>query len=78
MPAAEPPEFRRRAIELARRRKKPISAIAHVLGIAQLCLRNWMHQDDVDASRDAPDIRASHSPTSATAIYSLRSTNRQG
>ncbi len=51
MPAAKPPEFRRRAVELARRREKPIAAIAADLGIAESCLRRWMKQDDVDAGR---------------------------
>jgi transposase-like protein len=51
MPAAKPPEFRRRAVELARRREKPIAAIAADLGIAESCLRRWMKQDDFDAGR---------------------------
>jgi transposase len=49
MPAAKPPEFRRRAVELARRREKPIAEIAHDLGIAESCLRRWMKQDDIDS-----------------------------
>jgi transposase len=48
MPAPKPPEFRRRAVELARRRDKPIAQIAKDLGIAESCLRNWMRQADVD------------------------------
>src|SRR5688572_20443918 len=51
MPAAKPPEFRRRAVELARRREKPIAEIAHDLGIAESCLRRWLKQDDIDAGR---------------------------
>ena len=51
MPAAKPPEFRRRAVELAQRREKPIAEIAHDLGIAESCLRRWMKQDDIDAGR---------------------------
>ncbi len=51
MPAAKPPEFRRRAVELARRREKPIAEIAHDLGIAESCLRRWLKQDDVDSGR---------------------------
>jgi transposase-like protein len=43
MPAAKPPEFRRRAVELARRREKSIAEIAHDLGIAESCLR-WLKQ----------------------------------
>ena len=42
------PEFRRRAVELARRRKKPIAQIARDLGIAESDLRRWMAQADVD------------------------------
>jgi transposase len=51
MPAAKPPEFRRRAVELARQREKPIAQIAGDLGIAETCLRRWMKQDDIDAGR---------------------------
>ncbi|WP_425432380.1 IS3 family transposase [Geodermatophilus amargosae] len=51
MPAAKPPEFRRRAVELARRREKSIAEIAHDLGIAESCLRRWLKQDDIDAGR---------------------------
>jgi transposase len=42
MPALHPPEFRRRAVELARERAKPIAQIARDLGISESCLRNWM------------------------------------
>ena len=49
MPAAHPPEFRRRAVELARLGDKPIAAIAKDLGISESCLRNWMTKDDIDA-----------------------------
>ena len=48
MPRAKPPEFRRRAVELARLREKPIREIASDLGIAESCLRRWMQQADVD------------------------------
>jgi transposase len=48
MPRAKPPEFRRRAVELARLREKPIRVIAADLGIAESCLRRWMQQADVD------------------------------
>jgi len=48
MPRPHPPEFRQRAVELARLREKPIAKIADDLGIAQSCLRNWMKQADID------------------------------
>ncbi|HTP26303.1 MAG TPA: transposase [Anaeromyxobacteraceae bacterium] len=48
MPRPHPPEFRQRAVELARLREKPIVKIAEDLGIAESCLRNWMKQADID------------------------------
>lgn len=48
MPRAHPPEFRQRAVELARLREKPVAKIAEDLGIAESCLRNWMKQADID------------------------------
>jgi len=51
MPAPKDPEFRRRAVELARRREKPIAQIARDLGIAESGLRRWMAQADVDDGR---------------------------
>ncbi|MGY1763750.1 transposase [Geodermatophilus sp. SYSU D00779] len=51
MPAAKPPEFRRRAVELARRRERPIAEIARDLDIAESCLRRWLKQDDIDSGR---------------------------
>jgi transposase len=51
MPAPHPPEFRQRALDLARLGEKPVAAIAKDLGISESCLRNWMAADDVDAGR---------------------------
>ena len=48
MPRPHPPEFRQRAVELARLREKPIVQIASDLGIAESCLRRWMDCADVD------------------------------
>ena len=48
MPRPHPPEFRQRAIELARLKEKPIAKIAADLGISESCLRNWVHRADVD------------------------------
>ena len=48
MPAAKPPEFRRRAVELARLRERPVAQIAKDLQISESCLRRWMDQSDVD------------------------------
>jgi transposase len=51
MPPPHPPEFRRRAVELARERAKPIAKIAADIGISESCLRNWLAQADVDEGR---------------------------
>ncbi len=51
MPIAYPPEFRERAIALARSGDKPVTQIAADLGIATSCLRRWMKQDDIDGGR---------------------------
>jgi transposase len=53
MPAPHPPEFRRRAVELARQGITPVSKIAKDLGISDSCLRNWMHQADADENGGA-------------------------
>jgi len=51
MPPAHPPEFRLRAIELARERAKPVGQIAKDLGISESCLRGWVAQADIDQGR---------------------------
>jgi putative transposase len=51
MPAAKPPEFRRRAVDLARAGDQSVAKIASDLGISESCLRRWMAVDDVDAGR---------------------------
>jgi transposase len=48
--APHPPEFRRRAVDLARAGSKPIAAIAEELRISESCLRNWLAQADADAN----------------------------
>jgi len=55
MPPAHPPEFRRRAVELAREldgdgnRKYPVARLARDLKISESCLRNWMAHDQIEA-----------------------------
>lgn len=48
VPAPRPPEFRRRAVELAREGTKPVAELAKDLGISESCLRNWVTQAKVD------------------------------
>lgn len=48
MPPPHPAEFRRRAVELARERSKPIAELAKDLRISESCLRNWVAQAETD------------------------------
>jgi transposase len=68
MPAPHPPEFRQRAVELARQGTTPVSKIAKDLGISDSCLRNWMHQADADADGSGSDEKK--------AVAELRRRNR--
>jgi transposase len=67
MPPPHPPEFRQRAVELARTGEAPIAKIAKDLGISESCLRNWMRADDV------PDDNGS---TERKELAELRRRNR--
>jgi len=55
MPRPHPPEFRRRAVELANQRGpdgerlQPVAKTAGDLGISESCLRSWMAQDAIDS-----------------------------
>jgi transposase len=51
MPKVHPPEFRQRAVELARLREKPVAQIAKELRISESCLRRWMDRSDIDDGR---------------------------
>lgn len=48
VPPPHPPEFRRRAVELARTGDKSVTALAKSLGISQSCLSNWIRQAAID------------------------------
>ena len=51
MPAPHPPEFRQRAVDLARSGIRPIAALAKELSISESCLRNCLAQADADEGR---------------------------
>jgi transposase len=51
VPRPHPPEFRQRAVELARLGEKPVSQIAQDLGISDSCLRSWLARADQDEGR---------------------------
>ena len=48
MPAAHPKEFRDDVVAVARRGEAPIAQLAKDFGIFESCLRNWLHQADVE------------------------------
>ncbi len=50
LPAAKPPEFRRRALDLVAQGES-VARVARDLGISESCLRRWMDQDAVDSGR---------------------------
>jgi transposase len=52
VPAPHPPEFRRRAVEFARQKTKPVAELAKELRVSESCLRNWMAQADADEGKD--------------------------
>src|SRR5918994_4727684 len=51
MPAPSPPEFRRRAVDLARQPGASVAKVAKELGFSESGLRRWMAQDDIDVGR---------------------------
>ena len=66
-----PPELRRRAVELARLREKPVTHLAVDLGISGATLHGWLTQADIDEGRSegvTTDERAE--------LVRLRRTNR--
>ena len=73
MPAPHPPEFRRRAVELARLREKPVAAVARDLGISESCLRNWMAQSDADDNGSTTRLTSAENKE----LAELRRKNRQ-
>ncbi len=67
MPAPHPPEFRRRAVELAREvdedgvRKHPIGQLARDLKISESCLRNWMAAEELETGERSYNQQHRHS-----------------
>ncbi|WP_402469345.1 transposase [Isoptericola aurantiacus] len=49
MPRPHPKEFRDDVVAIARQGETPIKQIAKDFGISESCLRNWLHQADVEA-----------------------------
>jgi transposase len=73
VPAPHPPEFRQRAVELARVGDKRVAEVARDLGISESCLRNWMAQANAD--ENGSDTRLTS--TEKRELAELRKRNRQ-
>jgi transposase len=73
MPAPHPPEFRHRAVELARQGTAPVARTAKDLGISESCLRNWMARADADDN--GSNVRLTSAEKKE--IAELRRKNRQ-
>ena len=73
VPAPHPPEFRRRAVELAREGTKPVAELAKDLGISQSCLRNWVTQADTDENGGGARLTSAGKKE----LAELRKKNRQ-
>lgn len=73
MPAPFPPEFRQRAVELARTSDKPLAEVAKELRVSRSCLQNWIRQ----AQADAGDSTAGLSGAEKKELAELRRRNRQ-
>ncbi len=58
MPAPRPPGFRRRAVDLARLRNKPVAQAARDLGIAESCRHNQMARTGADEGWSAGSLRS--------------------
>jgi transposase len=46
-----PPEFRQRAVELARQRDKSVRQLARDLGVSEQTLGQWVKQADIDEGK---------------------------
>ena len=75
MPAPHPPEFRRRAVDLARLGEQPVAQTAKDLGISDSCLRNWMAQADADEGKNTESGRLS--TDERTELTELRKKNKR-
>jgi transposase len=73
MPVPFPPEFRQRAVELARTSDKPLGEVAKELGISRSCLQNWVRQARADAGDDAAGLGSAEKKE----LTELRHRNRQ-
>jgi transposase len=60
VPRPHPKEFRDDVVAVARRGEAPIKQIAKDFGISESCLRNWIHQADVEDGAK-PGVTASES-----------------
>jgi len=60
MPKPYPGEFREDVVAVARKGQAPIAEVAKDFGIAESCLRNWLHAADVEDGK-RPGLSAQES-----------------
>jgi transposase len=77
MPSPHPPEFRRRAVELARQGDKPLVQLAKDLGISRSCLQNWVNQADADQNSGGEKDGSHLTSAEKKELAELRRRNRQ-
>jgi transposase len=72
-PSKYAPEFRERAILMARESQRSIAAVARDLGINHETLRQWLRQDEADRGTRSDRL----SSTEREELASLRRENRE-
>jgi transposase len=77
MPSPHPPEFRRRAVELARHGDKSVVQLAKDLGISRSCLQNWVNQADADEKFGSEKDGGRLTSSEKKELAELRRRNRQ-
>ena len=78
MPAAHPKEFRDDVVAVARRGEAPIAQLAKDFGISESCLRNWLHQADVEDGHRPGVTKAENEELRRAAAYLSQANLRLG
>ena len=75
-PSKYPPEFRERAVRLARESERPIAAVARDLGIHHETLRVWVRQDEADDGTRADRLTTAEREELAALRHEVRDLRR--
>ena len=74
MPRPYPREFRDDVVAVARRGEAPIRVIAKDFGIAESCVRNWLHAADAEDGRRVG--RSAPAPSESEQVRELKRRNK--